>query len=84
MIFGEEGTIKNKFHIYERSVSIDKVNIKRIILLKRESYGNKSSYKYFLGFIYEGTALPSPLCIKVSQMNAYVKYFDKNSKYMNI
>ena len=55
-----------------------------MILSKKESYGNKSSYKYFLGFIYEGTALPSPLCIKVSQMNAYVKYFDKNSKYMNI
>ena len=27
--------------------------------------------------IYKGTAPPSPLSIKFSQMNAYVKYFDK-------
>ena len=35
LIFGEEGIIKNKFHIYEKSVSIDKVVIKRIILSKK-------------------------------------------------
>ena len=29
-------------------------------------------------------AFPSPLCIKLSQMNAYAKYFDKNSKYINL
>ena len=82
MVFGEEGIIKNKFHIYEISVSIDKVDIKRIMLSKKESYGNKGSYKYFIGYIYiyEGTAFPSTLCIKFSQINAYVKYFDENSK----
>ena len=34
-------------------------------------------------YMYKGTALPSPLRIKLPQMNAYVKYFDKYSKYMN-
>ena len=29
-------------------------------------------------------AFPSPLCIKLPQMNAYAKYFDKNSKYKNL
>ena len=24
------------------------------------------------------------MCVKLSQMNAYAKYFDKNSKYMNL
>ena len=51
LIFGEGGIIKNKFHIYERSVSIDKVVIKRILLSKKDSYGNKGSYKYFTGYI---------------------------------
>ena len=27
---------------------------------------------------------PSPLCIKLAQMNAYAKYYDRSSKYMNI
>ena len=79
LIFGEEYIIKNKFHIYERSISIDKVNIKKIVLPKKESYGNKGSCKYFIGYMYEGNALPSPLCIKVPQINAYGKYFDKNN-----
>ena len=39
---------------------------------KRDSYGNKS------------TALPSPLFIKLPQMNAYAKYFDENSKFTNL
>ena len=51
LIFGEGGIIKNKFHIYKRSVSIDKVVIKRILLSKKDSYGNKGSYKYFIGYI---------------------------------
>ena len=36
-----------------------------------------------MGYRHEGNAFPSPLCIKLPQMNAYAKYFDKNSKYMN-
>ena len=51
LIFGEGGIIKNKFHIYKRSVSIDKVVIKRILLSKKDSYGNKGSYKSFVGYI---------------------------------
>ena len=43
------------------------------MLSNKESYGNKDSYKYFTGYINKGN--PSPLCIKVPQMNAYAKYF---------
>ena len=52
LIFGEEGIIENKFHVYKRSVSIDELDIKRIVLSKKESYGNKGSYKRFIGYIY--------------------------------
>ena len=52
---------------------------------KKESYGNKGSYKFLLDiYIYQGNALPSPLCIKFPQMNAYAKYFDKNNKCTNL
>ena len=43
-------------------------------------YGN-DSIKYFIGYRHKGNAFPSPLCVKLPQMNAYAKYFDKNSKY---
>ena len=50
LTFGEEGT-KNKLHIYERSVSIDKVNTKRIVLSKKDLYST-GSCKCFIGYIY--------------------------------
>ena len=92
MIFGEEYIIKNKFHVYENSINIDKVDVKKIVSSNKESYGNKGSYKYFLGhthththtYIYEGNVFPSPIYIKFPQMNAYSKYFDKNNKCMNL
>ena len=63
MIFGKEYIIKDKFHIYEKSINIDKVAMKKIVLSNKESYCNKCSYKYFLGYIHKGNALPSPLWI---------------------
>ena len=39
LIFGEEYIIKTKFHVYEKSINIDKVEIKRIVLSNKESYG---------------------------------------------
>ena len=81
----------NKVHIYEKSINIDEVDIKIIVLSNKESYGNKSSYKYFIGYIYiyiyiylcEGNAPLSPLCRKFRQMNVYAKDFRKNNKCMN-
>ena len=39
--------------------------------------------KYFMGYRHERNTFPSPLCIKLPQMNASAKYFDRNSKYIN-
>ena len=41
LIFGEECIIKTKFHVYEKSINIDKVEIKRIVLSDKESYGKQ-------------------------------------------
>ena len=32
----------------------------------------------------ETDPFPAPLCIKIPQMNGYVKYFDNNNKYISI
>ena len=50
LFFIEEGIIKDKFDIYEESINIDKVDIKRIILSDIESYGSKDTFKYFIGY----------------------------------
>ena len=38
LIFGKEGIIKNLFHKSKRSISIDKVDTKKIVLSSKESY----------------------------------------------
>ena len=52
LIFGTEHIIKEKFHVYEKSINTDKVDIKRIVLSNKEPFGNKGSYKYFIWYIY--------------------------------
>ena len=53
------------------------------MLSSKHSYGNKGSFKYFIGYIHVGNVFPLPLYIKLPQMNGYVKCFDNNNKYIN-
>ena len=76
--FGENGIIKSAFHKNEKPNNINEVDIEEIVLSHKKSYG-KDSFEYFIGYRHKGNAFPS-----YHQMNAYVKYFDKNSKYMNL
>ena len=58
------------------------------ILKEQHDQIKTQSVKIHLGFFiecrHEGNTFPSPLFIKLPQMNAYTKYFDKNDKYMNL
>ena len=64
----------NKVHIYEKSINIDEVDIKIIVLSNKESYGNKSSYKYFIGYIY----IYIYICVRVMLLyHHYAENFDK-------
>ena len=38
--------------MHKKSISTGKVDIKRIILSKKDSYGNKGAFKYFLRYIH--------------------------------
>ena len=70
------------FHKYKKPITIDEVDIKKIVLSSKESYGNKCAFKYFIGYISNDYG-NIPLCIRLPQMNASVKYF-KHSKCMNL
>ena len=80
---GENGVIKNAFHQNKKPININEVDIKKIISDKK-SYGSKDSFKYFIGYTHKGSSFPSPLCIKLPQMNGYSKYCDENNEYVNL
>ena len=80
--FGENSIIKSAFHKNKRPIYINEVDIKKIVLSHKNSYG-KNSFKYFIRYRHEGNAFLSPLCVKLPQINACAKYFDKKSIHMN-
>ena len=81
--FGGNGIIKSAFHKNKRPININEVDIEEIVLSHKKSY-SKDSFKYFIGYRHKGNAFPLPLCVRLPQMNAYAKYFDKNNKYINL
>ena len=83
MYFRKNDIIKSVFHKNKKPINIDKVDIEEIVLSHKKSRG-KDLFKYFIRYRHKGNAFPSPLYVKLLQMNAYAKYFDKNSKYMNL
>ena len=56
-IFSEAYINKNKLQIYEKSINIDKVDIKRIVLSNKESHGNKGHINILLDIYIK--AVPS-------------------------
>ena len=68
----------------ETCINIDKVDINKIILFDETSYGNRGSFRYYIGYRYKNEALPSPLNINVPQLTGYTKHFDNNNKYLNL
>ena len=82
--FGESYINKDTFYKKRKPISTDKAEIKRIVLSEKYSYGKKSSFTYFTGYRNETDPFPAPLCIKLTQTNGCVKYFDNNNKHINL
>ena len=53
------------------------LEINNILVSKKESYGNKKSFKYFIG--YNDNDVIRPLCINLPQMTGYVRKFYENA-----
>ena len=75
---------ENAFHKETNSVNIDEVEIDKIMMLDKTSYGNKSFFKYYIGYIHKNKALLSPVNIKLPQLTEYTKHFDHKYKYGNL
>ena len=56
--------------------NIEDINVNNILVSKKEPYGNKNSFKYFIGY-YDND--DRPLCIRLPQMTGYTRKFDENA-----
>ena len=55
---------------------MDDIDVNKILLSKKEQYGNYNSYKYFIG--YNGNDVIRPLYLFISQTPGYINIFEKN------
>ena len=82
LIFDKHCIVKSSFHRCKEPIIINKVDIERIVLSEKDSYGNKGPFKYFFGCGHYKIDIMS-LQIILSQVNAYTKCF-KDSKCKNV
>ena len=75
--FGNIGIEKQKFQQYEKPISIKIIDINKVVVSNKDSFGKKG-FKYFIGY---KDAKIGPLCIFLPKMIAYRRDFDK-TKYM--
>ena len=79
---GEVGIDKKTFHINKSSISNNEIEINRIVLFDKISYGNKGSFKHYIGYRHnDGTF--QPLNVKLPQLTGYAKHFNNGDKLIN-
>ena len=73
--FEDKNINKITFYKNKKLFNIHDLDVNKILVSKKESYGTKNSLKYFIG---NSDDVISPLCIKLPQMIGYVKHFVSN------
>ena len=57
----------------QKVTKIADIDVNKILVCKEETYGKRSSFKYFIGS--NNNDVIRPLCIKLPQMTGYVGKF---------
>ena len=65
----------------KKLLKIEGIDINKIFVSRKESYGTKNAIKYFIGYIDNNEI--KPICIMLPQMIGYDKYFD-DDKVMSV
>ena len=68
---------KSTFYKNKAINNIEDINVSNILVSKKEPYGNKNSFKNFIG--YNDNDIIRPICIRLSQMTGYARKFDENA-----
>ena len=75
--FDDKKIKKSDLYKNKKINEIDDINVNNILVSKKEPYGTKNSFKYFIG--YNDNDIIRPLCIRLLQMTGYVRKFNENS-----
>ena len=62
--------------------NIDDIDVNKILVSKKEQYGEYNSFKFFIG--YKDNNFIRPLYLEFSQMTGYINKFEKNKITMSL
>ena len=68
---------KSTFYKNKTINTIKDIDVNNIWVSKKEAYGNKNSFNYFIR--YNDNDIIRPLCIRLPQMTGYAKKFNDNA-----
>ena len=71
---------KNKFYCYKTPILLKDVDIEKILVSNKNSFGEKS-YKYFIGYLHNDHKVKS-LHVMLPKITTYVKSYDWQTKWM--
>ena len=69
--FDDKKILKSDFYKNKKVNRINDIDANKILVSKRESYGTKNSFKYFIG--YNDNDVIRPLCVRLPQMIGYAR-----------
>ena len=75
--FDDKKIKRSTFYKNKAINNIEDIDVNNILVSKEEPYGNKNSFKYFIG--YNDNDVIRPLCIRLPQMTGYARKFDENA-----
>ena len=70
---------KNSIHL-KQAILLDSVDLNKIVVSNKWKI-NDTTYKYLCGYLNNDVI--QPLCVILTQMNGYIKYFDDGGKNMS-
>ena len=68
------------FHKYKKPIELMSVNVDQIGISDKFKHSDEV-FKYFIG--YQEGEIIKPLCVILSQMSGYIKYFENGGKNMS-
>ena len=80
--FKDKKIRKSTFYKNKKINNTKDIDVNNILVSKKESYGNKNSLKYFIG--YNDNDIIRPFCIRLPQMTGDARKFDENATMLFI
>ena len=80
--FGDIEVSKKEFYESKKGVELSSIDVNKIVVSNRVK-GNNDPSKVFIGFLGDTDSIVRPLCLVLSQMSGWIKYFKNGGKNMS-